>query len=224
MDFLNELVNAAKTGLIDKSWKSKNNLQPPFVLNDFKKGQKVLTYVTNRLELCDEFLFSAAFLTNGGVAVLQNSLKEFSREGKKGKIFVSDYQYFTDPQALKKIFKFESVETRLFRGQDFHGKGYLFRIGEQYDLLIGSSNLTDRALCKNEELNIHLTLSADSKILKDFLDIFKNSFRRAELIPQVIEDYEKNTPKENGNLNYPIVHRNKNNTRISTRIKFNLRL
>ena len=122
-------------------------------------------------------------LTTSGLASLHNALKLFSDKGKgEGKIYVSDYLTFTQPEALRRIRQFRNIETRILVNKAYHGKGYLFKCGEQFDCLIGSSNLTAQALTSNDELNFHFTASAESKSIADFLKIFKSNFDQASIL------------------------------------------
>lgn len=191
--FESHLDLSLKTGFKDASLASKTLFQPHFVRNNHNAGIKVLSYISQRLESCDEFWFSAAFLTTSGMACLHNALKSFSKcTQKRGKIYVSDYLYFTDPEALRRINTFSNIEVRLLRDQNFHGKGYLFKIGSQFDCLIGSSNLTSTALSKNDELNIHLTATAQSKLVRNFLKIFDENFNgAAPITEELIDNYNK---------------------------------
>lgn len=198
-----EIFRAAKTSLIDRNEQSPEILRPRLIINKVEDELKTLTYIVNRLEECDEFWFSAAFLTNSGVACLYNSLKIFSEKiNKKGKVLVSDYLYFTQPEALKKISSLPNIKTRLHREGKFHGKGYLFRIGKKYDLLIGSSNLTSSALCSNKELNLHVSALEKGSLIEDFKSFFEESFNEATKITKnVIKAYEEQHNSVSKNLN-----------------------
>ena len=182
-DFKEDLKESLSTGFINHSLISKKQMQPDFILNDKFKESKVLSYILNRIEVCDNFWISAAFLTTSGLASLHNALKVFSDKGKgEGKIYVSDYLTFTQPEALRRIRQFRNIETRILVNKAYHGKGYLFKCGEQFDCLIGSSNLTAQALTSNDELNFHFTASAESKSIADFLKIFNSNFDQASIL------------------------------------------
>ncbi len=192
-DFFNELEKSVKTGFLNSNQESRILYQPNFILNNQKNSSKVLSYLIQRLEVCDSFWLSAAFLTTSGVAALHNVLKSFSnRTNGKGKIYVSDYLTFTQPEALRKIRRFEGIDIKFLVGKAFHGKGYLFKIGDQFDCLIGSSNLTASALTRNDELNFHVTATSKSKVVQDFLENFDNNFNSAdELSDELLADYTK---------------------------------
>ena len=190
-DFSEDLKKSLKTGFLDRSFDSNRQMQPDLILNDRIKRSKVLSYLLERLELCDSFWLSAAFLTTSGLSTLHNSLKKFSDKGHgEGRIYVSDYLTFTQPEALRRIRQFKNVDARLLVGKDFHGKGYLFKIGDQFDCLIGSSNLTATALTKNDELNFHFSASSTSKVITDFLENFDTNFNSSVAITdQLLKEY-----------------------------------
>ena len=64
------------------------------------------------------------------------------------------------------------MQPRFIQKTKFHGKGYMFRFGDYYEFILGSSNLTAAALSENDELNIRVTSSDQSKIIDDFLNEF----------------------------------------------------
>jgi superfamily II DNA or RNA helicase/HKD family nuclease len=192
-EFAADLEKSLKTGFLNRGFDSQRQMQPDFILNDRIKGSKVLSYLLERLDVCDSFWLSAAFLTTSGLSTLHNSLKKFSdKDNGVGKIYVSDYLAFTQPEALRRIRQFKNIDSRLLVGKEFHGKGYLFKIGDQFDCLIGSSNLTATALTRNDELNFHFTASLESKAITDFLGNFDNNFNSSTpLSDELLEGYSK---------------------------------
>ena len=122
---------------------------------------------------------SAAFITSGGVASLFGTLLDLEAKGVKGKILVSEYLNFTEPEALKKILQFSNVDLRISRDLDFHSKGFLFVHKSFYTIIIGSSNITQSALTKNKEWNLKVTAHVESELanitLKEFESVFKKS-------------------------------------------------
>ena len=186
-----ELEEAIKTGFLNKSISSNERLQPRLLLNDSSRGEKVLGSILNALDQCDTFWFSVAFVTSSGIACLHNKLRQLEKREVKGKILVSQYLNFTNPEALRALGRFPNIEARFIQDVDFHGKGYLFKRGNQLDFVIGSSNLTADALCENSELNIKITSLQQSKIAQDSLDTFGKFFQMAvPLTDEVIDNYE----------------------------------
>ncbi|WP_440953240.1 DUF3427 domain-containing protein [Methanococcoides sp. FTZ1] len=173
------LLDSLKTGFIDRSFASKKEYIPELIVNDAVNGQKVLQTISRELKNCDEFWFSVAFATKSGVASLINSFQELESAGIYGKVLVSQYQYFTQPEALRCLSKLKNIELKIAVGCDFHAKGYLFKKGNRYNLIIGSSNLTANALCSNKEWNLKISATCDSKLIADSINEFKNEFENA---------------------------------------------
>lgn len=187
-----ELFDSVKAGFIDMSHASKREYLPQLVLNDKVNGTKVLTTIYRELKNCDEFYFSVAFLTKSGVAVLMNILEELEQKKIKGKILVSQYQNFTQPEALRALLKFKNIELRIVVKGNFHAKGYLFKKGIIYDLLIGSSNLTANALCSNKEWNLKVSSMDNGKLIADVISEFNKEFNSAQIVnDEFIYEYEK---------------------------------
>ncbi|MBT3993976.1 MAG: DUF3427 domain-containing protein [Gammaproteobacteria bacterium] len=192
-DLISEINAALETGFINHEKESNSFFQPRLVLNDPRNETKTLSYLISHIEACDDFWFSTAFLTNSGLACLHNVLKSFSKRNVgTGKILISDYLCFTQPDALKRISEFENIETKLQIGNNFHGKGYLFKIDKRYDLLIGSSNLTQQALAINNELNLHLSAIQQGSVIKNYLEFFNQLYGNSQSIsPELLFQYEK---------------------------------
>jgi len=179
---LDSLIESLKTGFIDHQIKSNNQLIPQVLVNNYHEGKKVLTTIKKELLNCDEFWLSVAFVTTSGVAVLINTLDELQKKNIKGKILVSKYQNFTQPEALKRLLMFNNIELRIAVLGNFHSKGYLFKKDNYFNLIIGSSNLTSQALCSNVELNLKVTASEKSAVIKSIISEFKNEFEKAEIV------------------------------------------
>ena len=115
-----ELINGLQTGFVDKLIVSQNDFVPKILLNDKFAGKKVLSSIINELNGCNEFWFSVAFVTAGGVASLKNTLEEMDNRNIKGKILVSQYLNFTQPEALRQLLKFKNIELRISVNTNFH--------------------------------------------------------------------------------------------------------
>ena len=150
--------------------------EPEFVSNDPKKGRKVLTSIEEELRHCDAFIMSVAFITRSGITPLLQAFKELEAKGVKGKILTTNYLTFSDPVALKKLASFSNIECKMYCVDQeeigFHTKGYLFRKKDRYKILVGSSNLTQKALTQNREWNTKIVSTKESEYLQDLLDEF----------------------------------------------------
>ncbi len=164
-----DLKNALEKGFIDKNYHSKTTYLPELLVNSRKEKTKVLTTIIRELHNCEEFIFSVAFLTKSGVATLINTFLELQEKGIKGKILVSQYQNFTQPEALKTLLNFKNIQLKIVVDGNFHAKGYLFKKSEYYNLIIGSSNLTAQALTSNKEWNLKVSAVENSKLIEETL-------------------------------------------------------
>jgi len=188
----NSLKKSLETGFIDANIHSDETLQPKLLTNDIKADKKILTTLKNELVECEEFWFSVAFITTSGIAVLFNILEELKEKGVKGKLLVSQYLNFTQPEALKRLIQFTNIESKIIVDGNFHAKGFMFKKKDCYNLIIGSSNLTANALCSNKEWNLKVTGKKDSGIVTSTLVEFKNEFIDAEIINnEFIEQYKE---------------------------------
>ena len=113
------------------------------------------------------------------------------KKGVRGKILTTNYLNFNSPKALRDILKFNNIEARVYDDGNFHSKGYIFKKHEQYTFIIGSSNLSQEALMKNEEWNLKITSMSEGELLKDTLNQFDTAWNDAKtLTPEWIDQYE----------------------------------
>ncbi len=191
-----DLLLSLKNGFIDREIHSNNNFIPKLLVNDASSGRKVLTTINQELRTCDEFILSVAFVTTSGVATLINTLISLEDKKIKGKVLVSQYLNFTQPEALKRLLRFKNIELKIATNNNFHAKGYLFRHCNIYSIIIGSSNLTANALCSNTEWNLKISATDQSSIVfQSFLE-FENEFRKAIPVDEhFILDYENEYQK-----------------------------
>ncbi|NLN84316.1 MAG: hypothetical protein GX138_08230, partial [Firmicutes bacterium] len=193
MSIKESLAAGLGTGFIDCNLASLEQYHPKLVVNDHKRGIKVLSSILQELRQCEEFFLSVAFITNSGVASIINTLQELD-DGKKvkGKIITSQYQNFTEPAALKRLLQFKNIDLRIVTEDNFHAKGYIFRRKDRYSFIIGSSNLTQAALSSNKEWNVKLTSLEDGLVMQNILKEFQNTFDAATPVDEAyIVDYSK---------------------------------
>lgn len=192
MSIQSNLAKSLYTGFIDYSEISLEEYRPSLLINNSKTGQKVLTSIVNELNKCDEFFFSTAFITNSGVASLINVLKELEEKGVKGKIIASQYQNFTEPNALKRLIQLKNVQVKIVVENNYHTKGYIFRKNDRYTLIVGSSNLTQDALSYNKEWNIKVSSMSEGSLLRQTMDEFNYTFDNAVAVTDGwINEYQK---------------------------------
>ena len=195
-----ELLEALASGFVNNEDSSFSSLEPQFVYNSEQKHRKVYRQIIQELNECVSFSFSVAFITRSGYQVLLESLKEALERGVKGRILTTDYLSFTDPDVLLDIERrFPNIELRVYPTFDqeggFHTKGYIFEEKKKnetlYKLIIGSSNLTDSALSKNQEWNTEFVSTKDGKMVKEILSEFSSLWEKAAPLHPFIEQYKR---------------------------------
>ncbi len=183
----NELLLALNTSLINGTIESDLGLQHKLLVN--RPKHKVLTAIINELKECDEFLISVAFITKSGVSLLLNTLKLLEEKGIKGQILTGDYLSFTDPEALVKLNQFSNIQVKLITEQNFHAKGYFFKKNDNWNIILGSSNLTQSALTKTEEWNIKLSSKIDGLFVQQLLQEYDALWAETSDLINVLTEY-----------------------------------
>lgn len=184
------IQKAVTTGFVDDSETSLLDYRPSIVTNEPAINEKVLATLIDELRPCESFFLSVAFITSGGVAALFGTLLDLQSKNITGKILVSDYLNFTEPEAIKKLMQLSNVELRISRNIDFHSKGFIFTHAEYYTIIIGSSNLTHGALTKNKEWNLKVTAHKDSELFKSTINEFNSVFSKShEITSSFLEKY-----------------------------------
>ena len=169
------LIDSIKTSLIDRNMESILSYQHKLISN---REEKIISLIRRELESCDEFIISVAFVTLGGVTMILEQLKDLEARGVKGKILTGDYLTFTQPKALKKLLEFKNIELKVLSDEKFHAKGYFFRKGDIWTMIVGSSNLTQTALTVNFEWNLKINSLKDGKIATEILNNFYDVFNK----------------------------------------------
>ena len=191
MKEVEQLIEGLRTGFIHYQIQSVQDYKPSLLINDREREKKVLTTLLKELSRCEAFYFSVAFITNSGIASIINTLKELEQKGVKGKIIASSYQNFTQPRALRRLKALSNIELKIVTDNNFHAKSYIFQKGEQYTLIIGSSNLTQNALSYNKEWNLKVTSTSNGELIKYTMQEFTRTFERArELDEAWLKEYE----------------------------------
>lgn len=171
----NILMDSMRTSLIDSNIESVLSYQHKLISN---REEKIVSLIRRELENCDEFIISVAFVTLGGVTMILEQLKDLEARGVKGKILTGDYLTFTQPKALKKLLEFKNIELKVLSDEKFHAKGYFFRKGDIWTMIVGSSNLTQTALTVNFEWNLKINSLKDGKIATEILNNFYDVFNK----------------------------------------------
>jgi len=212
-NFRDKFSESLSTGFIDKSIDSEVLYRPKLLVNKNDPKEKVLSTILNELDNCEAFLISVAFVTTSGIAVLMNSLLELEKRGVKGKVLVSQYLNFTQPEALRKLIAFNNIEVKISTRGNAHSKGYIFKTKDYYNLVVGSSNLTASALCSNIEWNLKVSGLHSSEIVDSVLSEFQSDFEvGTDVNVQFIENYQKVYDKQKLIANNNVIEINDRNS------------
>ena len=203
------------TAFIDSTYKSSAAYKPSFISNDHTNGVKVMTTIEDELRKCESFVFSVAFITLGGITPLLQTLKELEEKCIPGKVLTTDYNMFTDPKALDKLAELTNIELRMYREEaplhpvfgttdgdstsvdtekiGFHTKGYIFKNDGTFTILIGSSNMTQKALSVNKEWNTKVISTAEGEMYQNVSGTFEklwNDKNHTQKYSDFIDEYK----------------------------------
>lgn len=145
--------NCLRAGYIDSSIEADNRFSPRFVFNNKERATNLLAVIKQQLKDCVHFDFSVAFIAEGGLQALIETLNVLRDKGIPGRFLTSTYLNFNSPEALRKLLEYPNIEVRIYQG-NMHAKGYFFNKGNLSTVIIGSSNLTQTALTCNQEWNV----------------------------------------------------------------------
>ncbi len=130
---------------------------PQLIINIPQKKQFLLNLLQEDLEKSQSFFFSIAFITTSGLNSIKVQLADLQEKGINGRLITSTYLLFNSPTIFWELLKIPNLEVRISEKEGFHSKGYLFKHSQYNSFIIGSSNLTMKALKLNYEWNIRLT-------------------------------------------------------------------
>ena len=148
-----DYLRSLQEGFLDAGSHPSVPYAPRLVHNDKVAAQNVLCALEAEFKRCERFDIAVAFVTKDGVTVLMRSLLDLQERGVPGRVLVSTYLGFNDPDALDRLRAFANVEVRVYEGP-LHSKGYLFASTDLCTVVVGSSNLTQGALLANSEWNL----------------------------------------------------------------------
>ena len=162
-----------------------------FIRNN--NSRNFFNYLVENLQNCAEFRISVAFITYGGLQVLLETLQLLEDRKIPGKILTTTYKEMTPPSVIERLAKFQNIELKIYvpptKNDGFHAKGYLFKNqseDENWAIIIGSSNITGRALKTNVEWNVlHRDLQTEhsseftKNVLQEFDDLWSSPYAKA---------------------------------------------
>ena len=153
-------------------------------------------HLEQALNTCNSFIFNVAFINFSGLQLLLDTFKHLEKKGIKGKILTSTYLNFTQVEALEKIKEFKNIELKIYDSSQtnigFHSKAYIFEFDEDYEVLLGSSNITASAFKTNIEWNIKTISKHEDRFLNDVLNEFKSLWNKSyDVNNQFLQEYKE---------------------------------
>ena len=172
---IEEKVKPREEGISPKEIiKDKYLVKNRLIVNS-KRGN-LLGELKESLRECKSFYFSVAFINFSGLQLLLDSFKELEEKGVRGRIITSTYLNFTEPKALERLKAFKNIDLNIFIADNekgFHTKVYIFENEENFKIIIGSSNITQRALKSNVEWNVMILSKKDTDFVLDVLEEYE---------------------------------------------------
>ena len=96
---------------------------------------------------------------------------------------------------ITKSAKLSNIELKMYcvdkEKSDFHTKGYIFRNKDIYKIIVGSSNMTMKALTVNKEWNTKVISTKDGEYAEEVLAEFEHMWEQSNDIQEVLATYEK---------------------------------
>lgn len=178
-DKQNELLSIQNKESFNKDFLINNKL----IVNS-QKGN-LLNELKRALKECNKFYFSVAFINYSGLQLLLDTFKELEENKVKGKIITSTYLNFTEPKALERIKEFKNIDLNIFVATNeigFHTKSYIFENNDEYKIIIGSSNITQRALKSNIEWNVRVVSKKDHSFTKEVLEEYIKLWESTQIV------------------------------------------
>jgi superfamily II DNA or RNA helicase len=155
---------------------------PRLVLN--QSGSTVEHAIIEELKRCSSFTFSVAFISPDAIAQLKQHLLDFRGTGR---IITSDFLGFNEPRAFAELLNLQEllgIEVRRHTAQGFHPKGYVFEKHLSVTAMIGSSNLTSRALSQNHEWNLKVSAATGSGLAQQLARLLDEQTASSEPLTQ----------------------------------------
>ncbi|WP_261624792.1 DUF3427 domain-containing protein [Nesterenkonia marinintestina] len=152
----------------------------------------VLRILRQELKHASSFVFSVAFVSPEGIAVLKEDLVQYQGDGC---IITSDYLNFNNPEAFWELLNLShiGINVRIHSSSSFHPKGYIFDHPHQVvTAMMGSSNLTKYAITRNHEWNLKVSVGSEGDLGRQIWNARREEYRLSEpLTAEWITQYEK---------------------------------
>jgi len=161
-------------------------------------NEEISSTLVELIEVHEKIQFAVAWATD------ENSVYKVLKKNKSKirKSVIGMDGYITKPNVLSEFTNNKKVKFATSQTGTFHPKIYLFKTNNEWDLIIGSANMTSGGFCKNTEIMMHVS-SNDSKknLFKESRSVIDGYWSEAETMTSMkAEDY----------LGLYLTHRSKN--------------
>ncbi|SHH74391.1 DEAD/DEAH box helicase [Clostridium grantii] len=164
---------------------TEDEINNKLIINSYEGN--LLNEIEKSLKECISFDFSVAFINFSGLQLLLESFNDLNENKITGRIITSTYLNFTEPKALEKIKNFNNIDLKIFvttKDLGFHTKVYIFEYAENYKIIIGSSNITQRALKSNIEWNVQVVSKEDNAFVQNVLKEYQKLWEITEVVDE----------------------------------------
>lgn len=192
-DFEKQLTQSLQYGFVHNTRYNNRIYSPKLVINNPNNSQYVLTDIQEALDNAVSFHFNVAFVTSSGIKLLKAQLLDLAKRGGYGRIMISPYLGFNEPDALRELLTLHKVEVRLTSEKlNMHAKIYMFDQNEEQVVISGSSNLTGNAFKMNYEWNVRLTSADNGEFISQTRQEYDRIWEKSTILTaEVIADYAK---------------------------------
>ncbi|MBL1230243.1 DEAD/DEAH box helicase [Enterococcus sp. BWB1-3] len=193
MDYslLEHFQTSLEHSFIDRSRDYNDLYKAKLLMNQESEQSFVLNEIIDELSTCKEFFFAVAFVTENGIQPLKTVLSDLANKGICGRMITSNYLYFNSPKSFKELTKLKNIDIRITDMEGFHAKGYYFEHDTHESLILGSSNLTIKALKVNCEWNLKLNSLVNGDLTRSVKHSFEEMWANSiDLTETWIKKYE----------------------------------
>ncbi|WP_269938068.1 DUF3427 domain-containing protein [Arthrobacter sp. HY1533] len=176
-------------GFIDSATESKQLFHPVLISNEDENT--MLRAIRQELQRSEHFVVSVAFVTTGAIALLKQALLDFQGSGV---IVTSTYLDFNSPEMFRELLTLNNVDVYIHPGSPggFHAKGYVFSQTDATTAIVGSSNLTSKALLKNLEWNLRFSALPGGDIVEQLHGAIRRQIDTSQTLTESwIDTYEE---------------------------------
>lgn len=136
-----------------------------------------------------------SFLKVSGLAMIRESLKDFTARGGKLRLITTTYTGATDAKAVEEIASYPNTELHISydtKHTRLHAKSYIFYRKTGFNTAyIGSSNLSKAALTDGREWNVKITSHDQPDVFDQMRETFEIYWHSKEFEPFSLDDLEK---------------------------------